>query len=105
MSTSISKLKQYAECAHACYALFNRKEFFGSYNFDYKDIVKNISKTEDEFKTILNNKFSDRFALDFRFRGFPKDIGINFINQIYKNDKFVFLSQNEHFFERYSIVS
>ena len=31
MNVTISRLKKYAECANACYALFDKDEFLNSY--------------------------------------------------------------------------
>ena len=31
MNVTISRLKKYAECANACYALFNKDDFLNSY--------------------------------------------------------------------------
>ena len=51
MSVTISRLKKYAECANACYALFDKEEFLNSYI--------DITKKEDDDNSIplLSIKF------------------------------------------------
>lgn len=111
MNVTISRLKKYAECANACYALFDKEEFFQSYNFD-KVTIKNIDNmsaffvnTMQDFQNKLYNIYGNQLALDFRFRGFPKEITDLHIKQIKAtpNGQAVFLKQTENFLERYEI--
>lgn len=111
MNVTISRLKKYAECANACYALFDKEEFFQSYNFD-KVTIKNIDNmsaffvnTMQDFQNKLYNIYGNQLALDFRFRGFPKEITDLHIKQIKTtpNGQAVFLKQTENFLERYEI--
>lgn len=111
MNVTISRLKKYAECANACYALFDKEEFFQSYNFD-KVTIKNIDNmsaffvnTMQDFQNKLYNIYGNQLALDFRFRGFPEEITDFHINQINsgQNEQVSFLKQTENFLERYEI--
>ena len=44
MNVTISRLKKYAECANACYALFDKDEFLNSY-IDMKKKEDNDNST------------------------------------------------------------
>lgn len=108
MNVTISRLKKYAECANACYALFNKEEFFNSYidmtkNEDNDNSTALLSIIKSE-KIVIENA-NKNIALDFRFRGFPEEITDFHINQIKsgQNEQVSFLKQTENFLERYDI--
>ena len=109
MNVTISRLKKYAECANACYALFDKEEFLKSYidmtkkedNDNNSTSLLSITKFE---KLVIENA-GKNVALDFRFRGFPEEITDFHINQINsgQNEQVSFLKQTENFLERYEI--
>ena len=109
MNVTISRLKKYAECANACYALFDKEEFLNSYidmtkkedNDNNSTSLLSITKFE---KLVIENA-GKNVALDFRFRGFPEEITDFHINQINsgQNEQVSFLKQTENFLERYEI--
>lgn len=108
MNVTISRLKKYAECANACYALFDKEEFLNSY-IDMKKKEDNDNSTSllsiTEFEKLVIENAGENVALDFRFRGFPKEITDLHIKQIKAtpNGQAVFLKQTENFLERYEI--
>lgn len=108
MNVTISRLKKYAECANACYALFDKEEFLNSY-IDMKKKEDNDNSTSllsiTEFEKLVIENAGENVALDFRFRGFPKEITDFHIKQIKAtpNGQAVFLKQTENFLERYEI--
>ena len=109
MNVTISRLKKYAECANACYALFDKEEFLNSYidmtkkedNDNNSTSLLSITKFE---KLVIENA-GKNVALDFRFRGFPEEITDFHINQMKSktNIQAVFLKQTKNFLERYEI--
>ena len=109
MNVTISRLKKYAECANACYALFDKEEFLNSYiDMTKKEDNDNNSKSLryiTEFEKLIIGSDSNQLALDFRFRGFPEEITDFHINQINsgQNEQVSFLKQTENFLERYEI--
>ena len=109
MNVTISRLKKYAECANACYALFDKEEFTKAY-IDVEKNKKNDNNSKSlryitEFEKLIIGSDSNQLALDFRFRGFPEKITDFHINQIKsgQNEQVSFLKQTENFLERYEI--
>lgn len=102
---------KYAECASACYALFDKDEFIESYNFNKvnPDNIDNMSiviaNTYEDFLTKLRSIYTTYLALDFRFRDFPAEINTFHINQlkVKKNDDNFYLKQTKQFLTRYEI--
>ena len=109
MNVTISRLKKYAECANACYALFDKEEFLNSYiDMTKKEDNDNNSTSLlsiTKFEKLVIGSDSNQLALDFRFRGFPEEITDFHINQINsgQNEQVSFLKQTENFLERYEI--
>ena len=109
MNVTISRLKKYAECANACYALFDKEEFTKAY-IDVEKNKENDNNSKSlryitEFEKLIIGSDSNQLALDFRFRGFPEEITDFHINQIKsgQNEQVSFLKQTENFLERYEI--
>lgn len=108
MNVTISRLKKYAECANACYALFDKDEFLNSY-IDMKKKEDDDNSTSllsiTEFEKLVIENAGENVALDFRFRGFPEEITDFHINQMKPktNTQSIFLKQTENFLERYEI--
>ncbi|WP_300753834.1 Mbeg1-like protein [uncultured Brachyspira sp.] len=109
MNVTISRLKKYAECANACYALFDKEEFTKAY-IDVEKNKENDNNSKSlryitEFEKLIIGSDSNQLALDFRFRGFPEEITDFHINQINsgQNEQVSFLKQTENFLERYEI--